>query len=236
VSGQKAFGRNGMGSLPTWADLQPMAPQLVATMRRYLAQIGAVLRPGSVGGADLALRSFAGFLTETAPGVSSTAAVTRRHIEDYKPWLAQRPGQNKARLTPATIVHRLGTLRITFVRIDEWGWDEAPVRVPMFPGDLPRLDRPLPKALDDAAAAKLLRAARNDKRLLVRVTVEVLLRTGLRVGEFTGLLGRGRADRGADRSLTCTLTNCATPWPPRPSTAACPWRQSRRCSGTAPWT
>jgi hypothetical protein len=29
--------------------------------------------------------------------------------------------------------------------------------------------------------------ARADKRLLVRVTVEVLLRTGLRVGEFTGL-------------------------------------------------
>ena len=74
-----------------------------------------------------------------------------------------------------------------FVRIDEWGWDEAPARVPMFPGDLPRQDHPLPKALDDAAAAKLLRAATNDKRLLVRVTVEVLLRTGLRVSEFTAL-------------------------------------------------
>jgi hypothetical protein len=74
-----------------------------------------------------------------------------------------------------------------FVRIDEWGWDEAPARVPMFPGDLPRQDHPLPKALDDAAAAKLLRAAQNDKRLLVRVTVEVLLRTGLRVSELTDL-------------------------------------------------
>jgi len=45
----------------------------------------------------------------------------------------------------------------------------------------------MPKALDDAAAAKLLRAAPNDKRLLVRVAVEVLLRTGLRVSEFTDL-------------------------------------------------
>ena len=43
-----------------------------------------------------------------------------------------------------------------FLRIEEWGWDEAPPRVPMFPGDLPRLDHPLPKALDDAAAARLL--------------------------------------------------------------------------------
>ena len=83
-----------------------------------------------------------------------------------------------------------------FVRIDEWGWDEAPPRVPMFPGDLPRQDHPLPKALDDAAAAKLLRAAQADRRLLVRVTVEVLLRTGLRVSEFTcPARRRGRADR-----------------------------------------
>ena len=59
--------------------------------------------------------------------------------------------------------------------------------MPMFPGDLPRGDHPLPKALDDASAAKLLRAAQNDKRLLVRVTVEMLLRTGLRVSEYTSL-------------------------------------------------
>lgn len=108
-------------------------------------------------------------------------------MEDYKPWLAARPGQNRDRLTPATIVHRLATLRMFFVRIQEWGWDEAPARVPMFPGDLPRTDHPLPKALDDPAAAKLLRAAQADKRALVRVTVEVLLRTGLRVSEYTAL-------------------------------------------------
>lgn len=172
--------------LPTWDELGER-PQVVATMRRYLAQIACVLRPGSVTGADLALRSFAAFLLETAPEVTSTTQVTRRHIEGYKPWLAQRPGQNKARVTTATLAHRLGTLRMFFVRIDEWGWDEAPPRVPMFPGDLPRQDHPLPKALDDAAAAKLLRAAHQDRRLLVRVTVEVLLRTGLRVSEFTAL-------------------------------------------------
>ena len=146
-----------------------------------------MLRPGSVGDADLALRSFAAFLLERAPEVTCVAQVTRRHVEDYKPWLAARPGQNKARVTPATIAHRLGTLRMFFVRIDEWGWEQAPPRVPMFPGDLPRQDHPLPKALDDAAAAQLLRAAHNDQRLLVRVTVEVLLRTGLRVSEYTAL-------------------------------------------------
>jgi len=187
VSRPPLRGSNGMGALAGWDDLETALPQITASMRRYLTQVGCILRPGSVSGADLALRCFAAFLTEAAPEVSSLAQVTRRHIEDYKPWLAARPGQNKPRLTTATIAHRLGTLRMFFVRIDEWGWDEAPPRVPMFPGDLPRQDHSLPKALDDASAAKLLRAAQNDKRLLVRVTVEMLLRTGLRVSEYTSL-------------------------------------------------
>jgi site-specific recombinase XerD len=173
--------------LPTWEQLGATHPAIVATMGRYLQQVACVLRPGSVSGADLALRSFTAFLVETSPALLSTADLTRRHVEEYKPWLARRPGQNKARLTAATLAHRLGTLRMFFIRIDEWGWEEAPARIPMFPGDLPRQDHPLPKALDDAAAAKLLRAAQNDKRLLVRVAVEVLLRTGLRVSEFTAL-------------------------------------------------
>jgi hypothetical protein len=80
---------------------------------------------------------------------------------------------------------------VFFLRIEERGWDDAPPRVPMFPGDLPRQDHPLPRALDDATAAKLRRAAQKDRRMLVRVTVEMLLRTGLRVsartaGRWTG--------------------------------------------------
>ena len=171
---------------PAWEQLSA-APAVAGVMRRYLEQIACVLRPRSVENADQALRCFAGFLAEAAPQVTCLSQVTRRHIEDYKPWLAARPGQNKPRLTPATIAHRLGTLRMFFLRIEEWGWDEAPPKVPMFPGDLPRQDHPLPRALDDAAAARLLRAAQADHRMLVRVTVEMLLRTGLRVSEFTGL-------------------------------------------------
>jgi site-specific recombinase XerD len=177
----------GPALLPDWQQLGQVIPQITGPMRRYLEQVACVLRPGSVGGADLALRSFAMFLAEAPSPVSSLAQVTRRHVEDFKPWLAARPGQNKPRLTTATIAHRLGTLRMFFARIEEWGWEDAPPKVPMFPGDLPRQDHPLPKALDDASAAKLLRAAQADRRMLIRVTVEMLLRTGLRVSEYTGL-------------------------------------------------
>ena len=181
------LGHNGLATLPSWAELEPVIPTIVDTMRRYLQQIACILRPRSVTNTDMCLRSFAGFLVEQAQDVHSVAHVTRRHVEAFKPWLAARPGQNKPRVTQATLAHRLGTLRMFFVRIDEWGWDEAPPRVPMFPGDIPRQDRPLPKALDDDAAARLLRAAQADRKLLVRVTVEVLLRTGLRVSEYTSL-------------------------------------------------
>ena len=93
----------------------------------YLEQIACILRPGSVTNTDQALPAFAGFLAESAPAVTSTAQVRRRHIEDFQPWLANRPGQNKPRATTATLAHPLGTLRrMFFVRIHEWGWEEAP--------------------------------------------------------------------------------------------------------------
>ena len=67
-----------MASLPRWVELEPVLPAVIAAMRRYRRQIGCVLRPGSVGGADLGLRSFAGFLAETTPQVTSVADIVRR--------------------------------------------------------------------------------------------------------------------------------------------------------------
>jgi hypothetical protein len=96
VSGPQR-GANGMGSLPAWAGLEPVIPQITATMRRYLIQISCVLRPGSVNGAGLALRAFAGFLAETVPEVASIAQVTRRHIEDYSPGSPAGPGRTSRR-------------------------------------------------------------------------------------------------------------------------------------------
>jgi hypothetical protein len=97
VTGPPPLGDGGMGALPGWAELEAAVPQAAATMRRYLAQISCILRPGSVSGADLALRSFAAFLSQAAPGAASIAQVTRAHIEDYKPWLSPgwRPGPGR---------------------------------------------------------------------------------------------------------------------------------------------
>src|SRR5262249_770998 len=57
----------------------------------------------------------------------------------------------------------------------------------MFPGDLPIIDKPLPRFLDDAAATKLLRSARADPDPLSRLIIELLARTGIRRGELLAL-------------------------------------------------
>ena len=92
----------GPAPLPGWDQLGA-APAVAAAMRRYLEQIGCVLRPGSVGNADQALRCFAAFLAEAAPDVTCLSQVTRRHIEAYKPWLAARPGLNTVSYTHLTL-------------------------------------------------------------------------------------------------------------------------------------
>lgn len=181
------YQRGGGAPMATWDQLAVQLPAVAATMRSYLDQLACVLRSGSVNGADQALRCFATYLLTHTPAVTCVADIDRPCIEGYKPWLAARPGRHGAPLGLATTASRLGTLRMFFTRIDEWGWDDAPPRVPMFSGDLPRQDRPLPKALDDPTAARLLRAAQAQPRILLRVTVEVLLRTGLRVSEYTAL-------------------------------------------------
>src|SRR4051812_31341551 len=89
-------------ALATWDEIEQSAPVMAATMRAYSQQVACSLRPGSVVGVELGLRAFAGFLLEAHPDVTTVAAVTRAHIEGYKPWLAARPGQRVARVTVNT--------------------------------------------------------------------------------------------------------------------------------------
>jgi integrase len=172
----------------SWAVLAESAPTLVATMRRYLGQLALSLRPGSVALIDTSLRTFAGYLVAHHPDITAAAAIRRTHIEGLKAYLAARPGYRGQR-QPAktTLGMRLGHLRGFFDRIGEWGYPDVPDRTPVFAGDAPIRDRPLPRFLDDADASKLLTAARALPELFDRVAVEILARTGLRKGEFLGL-------------------------------------------------
>ena len=171
---------------PKWLPIGDAAPMLAATMLRYLDQIAVSLRPLTVNAVEIDLRIFAGFLIDHDPALSCAADINRSHIEAFKVWQRAQPG-NSGPIKPATFRRRIGMLRMFFVRITEWGWDDAPARVPIFFGDVPRRGEPLPKFLDDATFARFMRALAAEPRLDRRVAVELLARTGMRVGELCDL-------------------------------------------------
>ena len=155
-------------------------------MARYLHQLAVCVRQPTVVAVDLTLRQFAHCVTVTDPTCRSMAAVTRIHFEDYKRWLARQPGRGGA-LSTTTISGRVGLLRTFFARIIEWGYDDAPARIPILAGDFPERDEPLPKFLDDPTAAKFMAALAADANQRRRLGVEILARTGIRSGELSGL-------------------------------------------------
>jgi site-specific recombinase XerD len=167
-----------------WEDVPTVLAQ---TLTGYLDQLRVTRRPGTVANEDEALREFACFLARQHPDVHSAAQVTRAHVEAYKHWLIERPARHGGRLHRHTMRRRLNSIQLCFQRLIEWGAPDAPARAPIFPADLPLKDEPLPRFLDDAAAAKLLVAARADPNPLVRLIVEFLARTGMRKGELVKL-------------------------------------------------
>jgi integrase/recombinase XerD len=170
-----------------WAVIAATAPVLAETMRRYLDQIAVSLRPATVASAEMILRRFAGFVTTNQPEIVGLVDVQRRHIEAFKRFLATLPGSNgQPPLSDATIRMTLGTLRTFFERVSQWGYPDGPTRVLIFNGDLPTPDAPLPKFLSDPDAARLMRAT-GDADPVDRFVIEMLARTGLRVGELCAL-------------------------------------------------
>jgi integrase len=158
-----------------------------AAVRRYIDQVTLSLRPSTVRAIERDLREFGTWLAGHDTSVASPADLRRHHLEAYKGWLAARRNRRGQPLRRATVKNTLINLHCCFDRISEWGYPDAPSRPVLFAGDIPRLDRPLPRFLDDAAAAKLLRTARADPDPLVRLVVELLARTGMRKGELLAL-------------------------------------------------
>ncbi len=110
----------GMHADADWAQIEAAAPRVAAVMRRYLRQLGTILAPRSVDAADSALRQFARWMITDA-GLAAVSDIRRDDIEDYKAWLASRPGHG-GRLSAETHRQRLRTVRAFFERIIEWDW------------------------------------------------------------------------------------------------------------------
>lgn len=171
-----------------WTEVACLVPQMAATMASYLEQLAVSSRPATVEAASLALRLFAAHVTRTDPSCVSVSTIERRHIESYKVALVARPGRGGTKpIATETIRNNLGQLRTFFERVIDWDYADAPRRVPVFAGDLPKANEPTPKFLDDPTAAKFMIALATDPDRRRRLMVELLARTGMRVGELAAL-------------------------------------------------
>jgi site-specific recombinase XerD len=160
---------------------------LAETLQGYVEQMRVTLRPNSMPHIERTLREFALWLRDQAPEVNAVRDLRRAHIEHYKRHIVQKPNLRGGRLSKRTLAGELSTLRICLERLGEWDGEDAPARTLMFPGDVPKLDDPLPRFIDDGAAKKLIQAARATDDPFARLVVEFLARTGLRRGEFLDL-------------------------------------------------
>ena len=84
-----------------WAQIRAEAPQVTATIQRYLRRLAAFLAPASVKAAENALRQFARWMITDA-GLDSIAAVRRDDIEDYKVWLTIQRASWRSALSAAS--------------------------------------------------------------------------------------------------------------------------------------
>jgi len=168
-------------------------PDNTATVRRYLQQYALSFRPESAYQEKTRLFHFFSWLARSAPEITQVDQIQRCHIEAFKEHLRWVPLQHKSNrlpgdvLSPSTRRGIISTLFNFFTRIIEWQWPEAPKRTLMFFQDLPLLDHPLPRFLDEVTAAKFLQAARNHPDLFTRLCGVTLILTGMRQGEFLSL-------------------------------------------------
>jgi integrase len=154
---------------------------------------------------------FFSWLAQNMPEVTLITQIQRYHIEAFKEYLCLVPLQHKSNRQPGDVLspnprrNILSALLNFFIRLTEWQWPEAPRRTLMFIQDLPLLDHPLPRFLDEVTAAKFLQAARSHPDLFTRLCGVTLLLTGMRVSEFLGLTADGMVRIGENDWLRVPL-------------------------------
>ncbi len=168
-----------------------MAGEIRAVLLRYVQTRATVLRPNSVESLINDLLPFAEFLHTHHPQVVSLRQLRRDHVEEFLAFNRHRPWRGrKARAVPVSdsvAQSAVLTLRNMFEDISAWGWAEAPTRQLVFTADIPKLGRPLPRALPPTVDTALMAAAADLPDLFAAVGLQVLRGAGLRVGELLDL-------------------------------------------------
>ena len=166
-------------------------PEIRRVALRYLEVVATTLRPSTVSLRADSLIVFGEYLAARHRGVRRLEQVERAHIEGFLVWNHRRPWRGwLARDKPvsASVSKRaVVDLRAFFEDLAVWGWAERPPRPVLFAGDVPRLDRPLPKALPPDTDRDLMAAVNKLIDPFARHGLTILRGTGMRLGELLDL-------------------------------------------------
>jgi site-specific recombinase XerD len=158
---------------------------------RYLEVIAATVRPSTVAIKADSLIVFGEYLAGHHPDVLRLEQLERTHIEGFLAWNHGRPWRGRvARDKPvaASVSKRtIIDLRSFFEDLAIWGWAERPPRPLVFASDIPRLDRPLPRALAPDVDRDLMAAIAGLDDPFARHGLAILRGTGIRLGELLDL-------------------------------------------------
>jgi integrase/recombinase XerD len=144
------------------------------------------------------LAAYASDLADFYRWLGRAVDVAEISTEDLKKYLEEMV--DGRRLSPATVRRRLACLRSFFRRVSECGL--APSPLDAWRPKLPRRKR-LPRSLAKAEAVSLLNSTRSrtvadsERNLSLHVAIQLMIATGIRVGELCKLRVEDVADDGS---------------------------------------
>ena len=173
-------------------------------MLAYVEARSAVLARTSLEGLTNDLIVFGEYLGAHHPDVGSLRQLERRHVEGFLVWNRTRPWRGRLarpQAVSASVAHSTVLVLRNFLDdITLWGWAERPARRLVFASDVPKLPRPLPRALAPDVDAALMDAVDRLDDPFARTVLTLLRRAGLRLGECLDLELDAVVDYGATGS------------------------------------
>ena len=155
----------------------------------YLERLGGIVSAERVQKVARHLAAFGEHLGSIEPDMAGFAGLDRRrHIEPFLNKTAA--GIRHDNGEPVSIGERrqrIGVVARFFTDITEWGWSDAPARRLIFPRDMPKEPRPLPRYIPLDADRRLQRALEYSPNRLLADGLLLVRATGMRIGELLNL-------------------------------------------------
>ena len=171
---------HNFGGVPVW---------LAGRLLTYTERLRGTHRRSTIDGIAIRLTHFGRFLADCDPQLDSLAELERqRHIETYLNAVAVATAHGADRvISVGEQRSRIITLGRFLADICEWGWPDAPQRRLVFPRDVPRAPRALPRYLPPDQDRRLQEALEASPKRLFADALLLARACGLRVGELVDL-------------------------------------------------